>query len=115
MAVMHEDESDPKLAGTIESHLSRRLFRQLDPGPSLPFLRARVFIVHGAHDDLIPPQESRDLYEALGPQRARLLVTPFLTHTHPLASPMTATQKAGAALDVLAFYYGLARELRPGW
>jgi dienelactone hydrolase len=112
LSTMREDESDPELAGVIESHLNARLLQSLSPAQALPVIRARVFLVHGAYDDLIPASESRELYRALGSARASLLVTPFLTHTHPLATSLTTREKLRAAWDVLVFYSRLAAELR---
>jgi fermentation-respiration switch protein FrsA (DUF1100 family) len=112
LSVMREDESDPELAGQIENHLNALLFQRLSPVPTLAGIRARVYLVHGAHDDLIPPGESRQLLQSLGPERARLLVTPFLTHTHPLPTTRTVGERLQAAWEVLVFYYRLAAELR---
>jgi len=107
LAVMREDASDPELAGTIENHL-QPLFRQLSPDRSLGELRAPVFITHGAHDDLIPPGESRELMHRIGGS-AYLLVSPFLTHTHPFEQELSWGRRVQAAVEMTWFFYRLAR------
>jgi hypothetical protein len=41
-----------------------------------------------------------------------LLVSPFLTHTHPNVIPLSSIQKAGAVLDTLDFCYQFSRVIR---
>jgi pimeloyl-ACP methyl ester carboxylesterase len=110
LAVMPEDREDPDLATRIETHLNRTLFARLDPRASLPDVHCPVFIVHGSYDDLIPAEESRELQRGLA--RARLLVSPFLTHTHPLDKPLGYRETARATLEMLGFFYGLASTVR---
>ena len=109
LATMREDESDPELVTAIEAHLSSLCYN-LSPNQSLEQLRCRVFLVHGATDDLIPPEESRALNVRL--KNSHLLISPFLTHTHPSQSRMSWRQKAGAFWNMLAFFYSFASVAR---
>jgi len=48
----------------------------------------------------------------LRPDEVHLLVTPFLTHTHPLEQPLTLGEKARGVRDLVAFLYALGRAAR---
>jgi hypothetical protein len=39
--------------------------------------------------------------------KSYLLISPFLTHTHPWQKPLGWWTKAGAFLDLLGFFYRL--------
>ena len=112
LAVMREDQSDEELSQKIDSHLTPILFRQLDPAQAAADVRCPVFLLHGAYDDLIPPEESRNIQQHIARARCYLLISPFLTHTHPLEKPFTWRQKAAALADSFAFFYRLAQILR---
>jgi pimeloyl-ACP methyl ester carboxylesterase len=74
-------------------------------------IRCPVFLAHGAYDDLIPPEESRNLREKIVQARSYLLISPFVTHTHASEKPLSWWTKVGAALDLLRFFYHLSGAL----
>lgn len=47
-------------------------------------VKAPVFLLHGAHDDVIPARESTELYPLM--HRARLVVSPFIGHADTAVS-----------------------------
>jgi pimeloyl-ACP methyl ester carboxylesterase len=47
-------------------------------------IKAAVFLLHGAEDDVIPARESMELFPVL--RDARLVVTPFMGHSHAAVS-----------------------------
>ena len=56
----------------------------LDPARAdLESLRARLLLVHGTDDDMVPYSESLDLARRLGPMRASLTVVDGLWHVDP--------------------------------
>lgn len=112
LAVMREDQSDDELVQKIAVHLSPIFFHQLDPAQAAAAIRFPVFLVHGAYDDLIPPEESREMQKKITRAPCHLLTTPFLTHTHPLEKPFTWRQKTLAVGDSIAFFYSFARVVR---
>jgi pimeloyl-ACP methyl ester carboxylesterase len=112
LAIAPQTQCDEELALTIERFLTPHLFEKLDPRPSVPGIRCPVFLVHGNFDDLIPPEESRDLGRQVIGAEAHLLISPFLTHTHPLESPLSWTKRTSAGIDACAFFYKFARILR---
>jgi pimeloyl-ACP methyl ester carboxylesterase len=107
LATMREDQSDHGLAADIEGYLTPRLYRQLDPDQATANVRCPVFLMHGEYDDLIPPEESRALHKKIA--RSYLLITPFLTHTHPLDKPLDFSRKVSAVFEGLNFFYRIAR------
>jgi pimeloyl-ACP methyl ester carboxylesterase len=109
LATMREDESDVELAHAIEEHLSY-LYHKISPEQVLADVRCPVFLVHGATDDLFQAVESERLHARI--RRSHLLVTPFLTHTHPFQKEMTWKQKASAFWNMLAFFYSFASAAR---
>jgi len=112
LAIMREDQSDPDLARSIEEYLMPRLYEPMTPDRVRENLRCSLFFVHGAYDDLIPPDESRRLQERFGKGRSYLLISPFLTHTHPLAKSLTWSEKAKGVTEAFVFFYNLARVVR---
>lgn len=112
LAVAPQDQSDPELASEIEQYLTPSLLVQLDPRPVMAEIRCPVFLVHGDFDDLIPAEESRHLSQQVVRGKSHLLISPFLTHTHPWNKPLGWLQKTGASLDAFVFLYDLARVLR---
>lgn len=106
LAVMKEDQSDPELAQAIQDRLTATIFSDLDPSDELGRIKCPVFLVHGAYDDLIPPEESAELSARIS--RSHLLITPFLTHTHPTDTHMSLSQKTRAIAQTIIFCYRLA-------
>ncbi len=106
LATMREDHVDPELVEGIERFLISRVYPQLNPEEALGKIRCPVFLVHGTYDDLIPPRESLELHSKI--PNSHLLISPFLTHTHPTDTPLAATQKIRAILDIVAFSYQFA-------
>ena len=112
LAVMPENESDPELASAIENYLAPRLYRQLSPDQAAGEVRCPVFLVHGAYDELIPPAESEILKSTLVHTKSYLLISPFLTHTHPLQRTLSWSESSMALLDMIEFFYHLAGVVR---
>lgn len=112
LALLSEDREDPELAALIEHHLTPILYSRLSPGRFLPDVRCPVFLVHGSQDDLIPPRESVDIERSLTGTTCRLLITPFLTHTHPMEKPLGLVGGALAAAEMIRFFYSFADTLR---
>lgn len=111
LATMREDQEDPELAREIESYMQPLLYDHITPNNAATDVRCRVFLVHGAHDDLMPPEESLRLCTRIG-SRCSLLISPFLTHTHASETPMGAWQKAGAVYDLSRFFLDFAAAAR---
>jgi len=110
-ATMPEDRSDPELARAIEIHL-QPLFRRLSPDEAASEVRCMVFLAHGAYDDLIPPEESVELRRRMKQARSYILISPSLTHTHPLGRVLDWGAKTRAQWDMFSFFYQLARAAR---
>lgn len=106
LAIMKENQTDYGLAAEIEQHLISRIYPQLTPDDAVSHLRCPAFFVHGAYDDLISPEESMELHRRI--PGSRLLISPFLTHTHPTDKQLSRGQKIKAVLDTLVFFYHLA-------
>lgn len=109
LATMREDEVDPELARKIEDHLAPKLYGPITPDRAAAEILCPVFLVHGAHDDLIPPEESIALRARLKHTRTYLLISPFLTHTHPLEKPLRWDEKLRGAVDLFTLFYNFAR------
>jgi pimeloyl-ACP methyl ester carboxylesterase len=110
LATSKKGPSDLELAGAIEKYLTPRLYRHLDPESALRDLRCPVFLIHGASDDLIPPEESIELHQRL--PGSHLLISPFLTHTHPSDKKLSWREKTAAVFDALLFCYRFSRFIR---
>jgi dienelactone hydrolase len=108
LALMRENESDDELSSEIQDHLEPRFYERITPS-SASEVRCPVFLVHGAYDDLIPPDESRALQRRILNVESHLLISPLLTHTHPMDRPMSWIAKARAAADIFTFFYRFAR------
>ncbi len=109
LATMRENQSDPELSSRIEQYLVAHIYPQLDPENAVKNLQCPAFFIHGAYDDLIPAEESMELSQRI--RHSHLLISPFLTHTHPIDKPLTFAQKARAAVDTIVFSYHLSRSL----
>ena len=110
LATMPEGKEDMELSQKIEEYLVARIYPQLDPKEALDALRSPIFLIHGAYDDLIPPRESIEIHRRIN--HSYLLLTPFLTHTHPTDTALSLKQKARALLDTLIFCFQFARAIR---
>lgn len=108
LAVLREDASDPELALNIENRIAALLYPGLDTGKSAAAIRCPVFLAHGAYDDLIPPEESIRLQKRISSAKSYLLISPFLTHTHPWEKPLDWWTKVKAVCAIFAFFYHLA-------
>jgi pimeloyl-ACP methyl ester carboxylesterase len=107
LATMPANRADSELAQEIERYLIPRLFSQIEPEASLGKIKCPVFLIHGAHDDLIPSTESIELHRQIS--NSELLIVPFLTHTHPTSAQLNLMQKADASIDTLIFCYKFSR------
>lgn len=105
-ALMRSGKTDAELADMIERQLTATLYARLDPSDALKQLRCPLFMVHGAYDDLIPVRESLALQERV--PGSHLLISPFITHTHPSAEPLSFRQKLSAVREMLVFCYRLS-------
>jgi pimeloyl-ACP methyl ester carboxylesterase len=110
LAVMKPGQTDVELSFWIERHLTSTIYPKLDPQSMLHNLQSRLFLIHGAYDDLIPPRESIDLHQHY--LRSYLLISPFLTHTHPTEKPLTLRQKLSTGWDTIKFCYQFARTIQ---
>ena len=110
LATSKKIPSDSELAGAIIKYLTPRLYRQLDPESAIRELRCPVFLIHGAYDDLIAPEESAELHQRI--PGSHLLISPFLTHTHPSDKKLSLKEKTEAVSDVLLFCYRFSRYIR---
>jgi pimeloyl-ACP methyl ester carboxylesterase len=107
LALMREDETDMDLSRQIEQHVASYFYPALSTAQPAAEIHCPVFLAHGAYDDLIPAEESRRLQEKIVQAKSYLLISPFLTHTHPWQKPLGWWTKAGAFLDLLGFFYRL--------
>jgi pimeloyl-ACP methyl ester carboxylesterase len=110
LAIMKENQTDAELVAKIEEHLILRIYPQLNPKDAVSQLRCPAFLIHGAYDDLIPPEESVELHRSLS--HSYLLISPFLTHTHPTDKQLSLGQKVTSALDTSVFCYHLSRAIQ---
>jgi pimeloyl-ACP methyl ester carboxylesterase len=110
LATSAPDQSDPELALKIEEYLVARIYPPLNPAGSMQDIRCPVYLIHGAHDYLIPSEESVDLHRSI--PHSHLLISPFLTHTHPNTTPLSRKEKFQAIWDVSAFCYKFSRAIR---
>ena len=107
LATMPETQSDPELTRRIEDHLISNIYPQIDPEAVLSKISCPVFLIHGAHDDLIPTAESVELHQKI--QDSHLLILPFLTHTHPTGVRLSFRQKFEVAVQTLSFCYQFSK------
>ncbi|NWG12293.1 MAG: alpha/beta hydrolase [Acidobacteria bacterium] len=115
LALMREDQADPELARQIEGRLTSELYAAITPANAAAEVRCPVFLVHGAFDDLIPPDESTRLSWRFVNAHTRVLISPFLTHTHPMQKEPGRWEKVRAVLEAAHFLYdfaGVARQPR---
>ena len=105
---MREDQSDPGLTLQIKQHLTPKLYRPITPEEAAQKIHCPVFLVHGEYDDLIPSSESVSLRARLTKATTYLLVSPFLTHTHPLERPLGIGDRVAGAARIFVFFYHFA-------
>ena len=110
LATMPPDQSDPELARKIEQYLVARIYPQLDPKDALGDIHCPVYLIHGAYDGLIPPGESLELHQNI--PNSQLLLSPFLTHTHPNITSLSLKEEARAIFDTLVFCYQFSRAIK---
>ncbi len=108
LATMREDQSDPQLAEQIERHVADNLLPLLATDVPAREIRCPVFLAHGAYDDLIPPEESKILRGKIREAKSYLLITPFVTHTHPSERRLGWAGETKAILSLFTFFYHLA-------
>jgi len=99
---------DPELASRIDAALRRRL-QALSAGEELSAVHCPVFLIHGAYDELIPPEETLQLESLLRSADTTTLLTPVISHTHPLLDRMPLWSKAKALADGAIFLYRFVR------
>ncbi len=65
-------------------HLDVPAMQAVSPAGKLQAIRCPVSLVHDTHDTMVPPSQSRRIYEELraGSDVHKLLVTPLLQHVH---------------------------------
>lgn len=68
----------------LESYMARE-FRAYDVAAVASKIIAPVFLLHGKHDNVIPPLESEELAPKL--RQCRLVVSPFIGHSDARVSP----------------------------
>ncbi len=112
LALMKEDQSDPELSTAIEKYMTAVLYKEISPERAAAAIRCPVFLVHGAYDDLIPPEESLRLARRFVGVPVHVLVTPYLTHTHPAQPETRGTAKIRAAAEIAGFLYDFAKVVR---
>jgi dienelactone hydrolase len=110
LAITHPGQTDEELSASIQEHLKATIYPKLNPQNALSGLRCPLFLIHGAYDDLIPSRESEEFQRRYA--RTHLLISPFLTHTHPTDKKLTLRQKLAAGWDTLKFCYQLARAIQ---
>jgi len=107
LALIREDRTDAALAGDIEARVAARLYPALAIRNAAAQIACPVFLAHGAYDDLIPPEESARLQEKITSAPSYLLVSPFLTHTHPRENAISWWAQTRGAVDLFLFLYRL--------
>ncbi len=110
LATLPPDQSDPELAVKIEQYLVARIYPPLNPADAMEAIQCPVYLIHGAYDSLIAPGESLELHRSI--PRSHMLISPFLTHTHPNTIPLSRKQKFQAIWDVFAFCNQFSRVIK---
>jgi len=80
-------------------------FEAMSVAPIVDQLRCAVFVLHGAHDTIVPPDESRHLHQALldAGRPSRLLITRLLDHASVTVGA-DVIQQAWRMLQGFAFF-----------
>ncbi len=87
----------------------RAALRRVSPHDVLAKVRCPVFLVHGAHDAVVPCSETRWLAQGLG-RRCRILISPAVGHVE-VAATATPAEKLEVA-QFLREFLELAHHLR---
>ncbi len=111
LALMPENQADPELTERILGRVESLLYPALSTREPAAAIRCPVFLAHGAYDDLIPPEESRSLRKKITHAKSYLLISPFLTHTHPWQQPLSWWRKTTATIELFVFFYRIAAAL----
>jgi pimeloyl-ACP methyl ester carboxylesterase len=107
LATILGNQPDPELNQKIQEYLVSTIYRRLDPKEVVEKVRCPVFLIHGADDDLIPAKQSQELHRRIA--NSYLLISPFLTHTHPHNRKLLWKEKAKSVLETLLFCFQFSR------
>jgi pimeloyl-ACP methyl ester carboxylesterase len=102
------ESDDPEIRARINATLEGRV-RALSAGPDLKAIHCPVFLMHGADDELIPPEETLRLAALLSSAPTRVLLTPVISHTYPRLKQLTLWNKAKALAEGAVFLYRFTR------
>ena len=91
-------ERVPELLGALPGAILDELERLNPARHALEDLTARLILVHGRDDPIIPESESAALAQALGPERARLYLVDSLAHVDFLESASFTLWRAALRL-----------------
>ncbi len=100
------DESDEDVPELVATQLQPN-YAALSPEGELAFIECPVFLVHGAGDELIPPEETEELRRRLSSADIHLLYTPLISHTHPLIDRLGTGDKLMALGRCIWFLHSL--------
>ena len=101
------DESDDDFSTLVSAQLEQK-YRALSAETELAQIQCPVFLVHGAGDELIPPEETEELSRRLSSaDEIHLLYTPLISHTHPLIDRLGTWEKFLALGRGLWFLHSL--------
>ena len=103
-----EQMTDAVLLARISQQLQAR-FETLSPGEELSAITCPVFLVHGAYDELIPAEETLELEKLLTSTQPVTLLTPAISHTHPLLDKLGFWSKWKALAEGSFFLYRFVR------
>jgi len=103
-----EQMTDAVLLARISQQLQAS-FRTLSPGEELSAITCPVFLVHGAYDELIPAEETKELERLLTSTRPVTLLTPAISHTHPLLDKLGFWSRWKALAEGGFFLYRFVR------
>ena len=98
-------DSVGELFGTALPPNPDRLHR-LSANRELSRVQCPVFLVHGLQDELIPPSETLELRDLLVRAPTSVLLTPLISHTHPLWQELNDLRKGWALLRLSCFLHG---------
>lgn len=99
--------ADPQLIREIEAKLIP-YFQSLAPDAALAQVICPVFLVHGAGDELIPTSETVELQKRLVSARSYVLLTPFISHTHPQFERVSGQYRWRGYLNTFRFLYAFS-------
>lgn len=105
---LSEQKTNPVLFAHISQQLQAR-FYALTPGQELSAISCPVFLVHGAYDELIPADETLELQKLLTGTKPVTLLTPAISHTHPLLDKLSPWSRWKALADGGFFLYRFVR------